>query len=91
VRRQADIVFGPARVAVFVDGCFWHSCPLHATSAKANASFWRKKLSDNQQRDRDTDRRLRNARWKVVRVWEHEDTRAAARRIGRTVERRLDA
>jgi len=81
VRRQVDIVFGPARVAVFVDGCFWHSCPMHATRAKANAGFWRSKLSENERRDRDTDRRLRRAGWRVVRVWEHEDVRVAARRI----------
>lgn len=87
VRRQADIVFGPARVAVFVDGCFWHSCPLHATRAKANAAFWRAKLAENCRRDRDTDARLRTAGWRVIRVWEHENARAAARRIARAVRR----
>jgi DNA mismatch endonuclease (patch repair protein) len=88
VRRRPDIVFGAGRVAVFVDGCFWHSCPLHATTAAANASFWRRKLLDNQRRDRDTDYRLRKAGWSVVRIWEHEDARAAAQRVVRTVRRR---
>ena len=91
VRRQIDIAFGTARVAVFVDGCFWHSCPQHATAAKANAGFWRQKLADNQRRDRDTDLRLRKAGWRVVRVWEHEDARLAARRIVRAVRPGLRA
>jgi DNA mismatch endonuclease (patch repair protein) len=85
MRRQVDIAFGPARVAVFVDGCFWHSCPLHATTAKANAAFWRAKLADNRRRDRDTDRRLEEAGWRVVRVWEHENAGTAARRVARVV------
>lgn len=88
VRRQVDVVFGPARVAVFVDGCFWHSCPTHGTRAKANAVFWRGKLFENERRDRDTDARLLQAGWKVMRVWEHEDSRIAAKRIARAVLRR---
>jgi DNA mismatch endonuclease (patch repair protein) len=88
VRRKADIVFGPSRVAVFVDGCFWHSCPTHGTAAKANANFWRKKLRDNQRRDADTNARLKAAGWKVIRVWEHEKPKVAARRIAAAVRRR---
>jgi len=72
VRRRADVVFTRARVAVFVDGCFWHSCPLHATSPKANAVWWRTKLDTTVRRDRDTDTALSEAGWLVVRVWEHE-------------------
>jgi DNA mismatch endonuclease (patch repair protein) len=87
VRRQVDIAFGTARVAVFVDGCFWHSCPLHATTAKANAAFWRAKLAANQRRDRDTDRRLKHAGWRVVRVWEHENARTAAKRVAKMIRR----
>jgi DNA mismatch endonuclease (patch repair protein) len=87
-RRRVDIVFGPARVAVFVDGCFWHGCPEHETQPKSNASFWREKLEANRQRDRDTDERLCNAGWAVVRVWEHEDADAAADRIQRLVHER---
>lgn len=87
VRRRPDVVFGTKRVAVFLDGCFWHSCPLHATAAKTNAEFWRSKLAANQLRDRDTDARLRSAGWRVVRVWEHEAPRIAARRVARAIQR----
>ena len=65
-RRRADVVFTKARVAVFVDGCFWHGCPAHATSPKANASWWREKLDGNVRRDRDTDNRLRAAGWTEI-------------------------
>jgi DNA mismatch endonuclease (patch repair protein) len=78
VRRRADVVFSRARLAVFVDGCFWHSCPKHASQPKANAAWWAAKLAANVARDRDTDDRLRRAGWQVVRVWEHEDPQAAA-------------
>lgn len=88
VRRQADIVFRRARVAVFVDGCFWHSCPVHATSPKSNGTWWREKLATNVRRDRDTDERLAAAGWVVVRVWEHEDPGAAAVRVAALVRRR---
>lgn len=83
-------MFKKARMVVFVDGCFWHSCPIHATSPKANAAWWRNKLAANVARDRDTDRVLRREGWTVVRVWEHEDMHSRARRIQRMVERRLD-
>src|SRR4051794_13213850 len=66
-RRRVDIVFPRERVAVFVDGCFWHGCPEHATFPQANAEFWRSKLSGNVERDRDTDRRLDEAGWTVLR------------------------
>lgn len=81
VRREADIVFGPARVAVFVDGCFWHGCPLHATWPKNNSEFWRAKIEGNRRRDADTDARLAEAGWSTVRVWEHEDADEAAVRV----------
>lgn len=81
LRRRADLVFTRARVAVYVDGCFWHQCPLHATFPKANAAWWRDKLDANVARDRDTDRRLADAGWTVVRIWEHEDPVVAADRV----------
>ena len=80
-RRRADIVFGPAKVAVYVDGCFWHSCPEHATMPKSNREWWREKLEANVRRDRDTDRQLLEVEWRVVRIWEHEETAAAVERV----------
>ncbi|MGM7420847.1 very short patch repair endonuclease [Cellulosimicrobium sp. CpK407] len=77
-RRRADIVFTRAKVAVFIDGCFWHSCPQHATRPKANAAWWAEKLARNVARDRQTDSDLRSAGWRVVRVWEHEPAVIAA-------------
>lgn len=85
VRTTADIVFGPARVAVFVDGCFWHRCPQHSVMPKRNGEWWRNKLEANVARDRRDDRALDEHGWHVVRVWEHEDPRAAADRISRVI------
>lgn len=78
LRRRADLVFGPARVAVFVDGCFWHGCPEHGNQPKTNEAWWAAKLQRNRDRDADTDRRLLAAGWLPVRVWEHEDPAVAA-------------
>ena len=88
MRRRADIAFTVPRVAVFVDGCFWHGCPEHGTWPKANAEWWRKKIQANQWRDADTDRRLAHRGWAVVRAWAHEDMRAVARKVARLVTRR---
>lgn len=82
LRRRADIVFRPAKVAVFVDGCFWHGCPQdggHTTHA--NSAYWSAKIARNQLRDRDTDGRLAAAGWLPIRVWEHEPPEEAAARI----------
>lgn len=81
LRRRADLVFPGPRVAVFVDGCFWHGCPIHMTWPQANAEWWRTKIERNRERDRDTDRRLADAGWIVVRVWEHDDPGEAADRV----------
>jgi DNA mismatch endonuclease (patch repair protein) len=72
LRARGDLVFTRARVVVFVDGCFWHRCPQHATSPRHNGEWWRAKLDANVARDRATDRRLAEADWRVVRIWEHE-------------------
>lgn len=85
-RARADLVFPRARVAVFVDGCFWHWCEEHAHLPKANADLWRAKLLANRQRDASHDAVLRSEGWKVIRVWEHDDVEAAAD----TVETALD-
>jgi DNA mismatch endonuclease (patch repair protein) len=87
-RRVADVAFSGLRVAVFVDGCFWHGCPRHATWPKQNAEFWRAKILANRQRDRDTDERLTAAGWKVVRVWAHEPPDHVAAKIATIVEKR---
>ena len=80
-RRVPDIVFPRRKVAVFVDGCFWHGCPQHASWPKSNAQFWRDKIETNMARDADTDRRLHELGWRVVRVWAHEAADEAAKRI----------
>jgi DNA mismatch endonuclease (patch repair protein) len=67
-----DIVFGRARLVIFVDGCFWHGCALHGTWPKSNADFWREKILRNQERDRSVDAALTDLGWKVMRVWEHD-------------------
>jgi len=72
-RRRADMVFPAPRVVVFVDGCFWHSCPAHASTPAANREWWVAKLARNQERDRDTDAHLRGLGWTVLRFWEHEE------------------
>ena len=85
-RRVADIVFTRRKLAIFVDGCFWHGCPEHGTSPKSNADFWRDKIETNKRRDLDTNRRLTEAGWRVLRVWEHEDAEEAADRIMKALE-----
>lgn len=81
LRRRADLLFSRAKVAVFVDGCFWHSCATHGTLPRANAEWWASKLAATVRRDRDTDRLLTEAGWTVVRIWEHEAIADAADRI----------
>jgi DNA mismatch endonuclease, patch repair protein len=88
LNRRADIVFRSAKVAIFVDGCFWHGCPKHGTQAKANAEFWRNKIEQNQKRDADTTLRLKKEGWKVIRVWEHEDPERAAEKIYKNIRKR---
>lgn len=73
LRRTADIVFTRRRVAVFIDGCFWHGCTEHRAAPRTNTEFWVEKFRRNTARDRDTDRSLEAAGWTVLRFWEHED------------------
>lgn len=81
LRTRPDVVFKQAHVAVFVDGCFWHCCPLHASEPKANEAYWSTKLRRNVERDRRIDAALSDAGWSVIRVWEHEPVEAAASRV----------
>jgi DNA mismatch endonuclease, patch repair protein len=71
LRVRPDVVFTRRKVAVFVDGCFWHRCPEHASSPRANSAYWGPKLDRNVERDRLVDERLQEAGWHVVRIWEH--------------------
>jgi DNA mismatch endonuclease (patch repair protein) len=80
-RRRADLTFTRQKVVVFVDGCFWHGCPEHATFPKRNATWWETKLQRNRARDRETDQYLFTLGWRVVRVWEHEPAEVAAGRV----------
>jgi len=87
-RRTIDIVFPKAKIAIFMDGCFWHGCPEHATRPRANAEWWRNKLDKNMARDQETTEHLRAAGWTVLRYWEHEIADAVAKEVGATVLQR---
>jgi DNA mismatch endonuclease (patch repair protein) len=84
-RRVADVAFPGLRIAIFVDGCFWHGCPVHATWPKKNAEFWRQKIETNRLRDIDTNERLRSLGWTVLRFWEHESPTEAAATVSHVV------
>jgi DNA mismatch endonuclease (patch repair protein) len=81
LRRTADIVFPRARVAVFVDGCYWHGCPDHYRPATKHSDFWATKIADNRTRDAETTRVLTDEGWTVIRCWEHEEPETAAGRV----------
>jgi DNA mismatch endonuclease (patch repair protein) len=85
IRRTADLVFTRAKVAVFVDGCFWHGCAEHYRPARRNSEFWATKIEGNRTRDAETDTLLAAAGWRVMRVWEHEQPTEAALRIATLV------
>lgn len=84
-RRVADVAFPGLKIAIFVDGCFWHGCPQHATWPKQNAEFWRQKIEANRLRDADTNSRLLDIGWTVLRFWEHESPIEAAEIVAQTV------
>ncbi|MGW2728497.1 very short patch repair endonuclease [Streptomyces sp. NPDC001494] len=88
LRRTADLVFPRQKVAVFLDGCFWHGCPEHHTKAARNSDYWQAKVRRNRERDLDTTERLAAAGWLVLRFWEHEDLAAAALVVQRAVYER---
>jgi len=81
LRRTADIVFTRRRIAVFIDGCFWHGCPLHGTSPRANAAYWGPKLARNAERDLETTAVLEAQGWLVLRFWEHESPASVAEAV----------
>lgn len=89
LNRRADLVFSRVKVAVFIDGCFWHGCPDHHTVAKTNARYWAEKVANNRRRDLDTSERLLEAGWLVLRFWEHQAASEVAEAIvGAVGERR---
>lgn len=89
LRVRPDFVFRARRVALFVDGCFWHKCPEHSTTPQQNAEFWNRKLDANARRDAAHTKALREAGWEVVRIWEHElsDGNSIAQRVIRALTR----
>jgi len=90
---KPDFVFWKERVALFVDGCFWHNCPLHSTKPKNNSIFWENKLKKNQERDIQVNHELKKRKWHVIRIWEHElkDQDAVAFRVRSELESSLSS
>jgi DNA mismatch endonuclease (patch repair protein) len=80
-RNTADVVFTRQKVAVFVDGCYWHGCPEHYWASKTNIDYWEPKIEQNRARDARVTEALLNAGWQVIRIWEHESPQAGADRI----------
>lgn len=90
VKPRPDVVFTRAKVAVFVDGCYWHCCPVHGTQPKTNAGYWTPKLARNVERDREHDQALTAAGWVVVRVWEHVPLSEAVGTVNAAIQRAPD-
>ena len=88
-RVRPDFIFSKLKLAVFVDGCFWHGCPQHAIKPKNNRAFWQRKLSANKARDRLVNQTLRRAGWRVIRIWEHEFSRKNELRLIARIQRFL--
>ena len=86
-RRRADVAFTRAKVAVFIDGCFWHGCPEHGMTPRTNTEFWKAKITRNRARDVDTTVRLEGMGWAVLRFWEHHPTADAVEAVVRVVTR----
>jgi DNA mismatch endonuclease (patch repair protein) len=87
--RRADLVFRRAKVAVFLDGCFWHGCSVHGSWPRTNREFWRRKILTNRGRDAQTTRQLSLRGWLAIRAWEHEDPHVVAKRVARCVLSRV--
>ena len=87
--RTADLVLRKTRIAVFVDGCYWHGCPEHHTQPATNAGYWAAKIAGNISRDAETTKHLERAGWTVLRFWEHEDPEAVADRVEGAVQSAL--
>jgi DNA mismatch endonuclease, patch repair protein len=81
-----DIVFTAKKLAIFVDGCFWHACPEHGTQPVANSQYWLPKLERNKERDREVEAALAQAGWRVLRIWEHVPVDEAAARVAEALK-----
>lgn len=88
LKVRPDIVFTRQRLAVFIDGCFWHGCPKHGTKPRANAAYWDSKIARNQDRDQRIDTALQASGWKVIRAWEHEPPESVAASVAQTIVNR---
>jgi DNA mismatch endonuclease (patch repair protein) len=88
LNRRADLVFTRTKVAVFVDGCYWHGCPEHGTVARTNADYWASKILRNRERDQETNTVLAERGWVPLRIWEHETVTAALEKIVTAVHAR---
>lgn len=89
VAEKPDFVFRAVKLAVFVDGCFWHGCPRHGRMPKTRVAFWMTKLAGNARRDREVRKLLRRCGWRVLRIWEHELARKHDARLARRIQRAL--
>jgi DNA mismatch endonuclease (patch repair protein) len=87
--RRADIVFPKAKVAIFVNGCFWHGCPNHFVEPKTNPDYWKRKIDRNVQRDAETYQQLKSRGWLVITLWEHEDLAIRSERTAKRIRKRL--
>ena len=90
LRRTADLVLRKTKIAVFVDGCYWHGCPEHHTQPATNSEYWAAKIARNIERDAETTAYLNQAGWKVLRFWEHEDAEEVADKVQVAVRERLN-
>jgi DNA mismatch endonuclease (patch repair protein) len=91
IRCRPDVVFPTERIAVFIDGCYWHGCSEHGSIPKRNAVYWRAKIERNQARDERNDAALSSAGWVVIRAWEHEPVQLIADRVAEAIGARRDA
>lgn len=89
--RRADIVFPKAKIAVFVNGCFWHGCPRHFTAPKTNENYWTPKIKRNKERDAETFARLKSEGWLVIPIWEHEDLVEISMKVAIRIRKRIRA
>ena len=88
---KPDFVFRKTRIAVFIDGCFWHGCPKHCRMPATNRDYWERKIGRNLERDKKVKRELRKAGWTVVRIWEHELKDGTVSRKLRRIAKALQA